>query len=324
MLPVGATGSRGRLSSDTLKVYNTSYRVSHGQRVHDSGKLNFTSYLGHPSETGFTANQRPAIYYRPSLDHIDNPQFGLLLCDSYMSQTKRHYQPHVWPGCSGSLPNLTNKSRDSGFYQLRSHPKTVTGKEKTEYQRLFVPHRLTPTVSQDHVVIGPKGATGFTEGTDLEFNTFQEKNTNKVEPRVSHGSVMKNDYLPPSFLQGTEAMPGLCSHSCRETGFTRGAIAPLVCPSSLLPSPQTKSNAPTEKTIGRKEPTGFLLNDPNSQVFPDVPFDCSHFTTHYKSKFCNDADFKKMRSGHTGAGIISAKMDNSYSRRDMDRFIFRG
>ncbi|XP_071353533.1 stabilizer of axonemal microtubules 4 isoform X2 [Trachinotus anak] len=321
---VGATGSRGRLTSDTLKVYNTSYGASYGERAH--GRVNFPSHLRHPSETGFTANQRPAIYYRPSLDHTDNPQFGVLLSDSFMSQTKRHYQPHVRSDGSGSLPNLLNKPRDSGFCYLRSHPKTVAGGEKTEYQRLFVPHRLIPAVSQNHLTVGPKGETGFTEGTDLQLNTFQEKNSSRVqaEPRQTHSSVMKNDFLPPPFLQGTEAIPGLCSHSCRETGFTRGAIAPLACPSSLLPPPQTKSNAPTEKTIGKKEPTGSLLNAPNNQTFPHTPFDCSHFTTHYNSRFCRDADLEKLRSGHTGAGTISAKMDNGYSRRDMDRFIFRG
>ncbi|XP_039988194.1 protein phosphatase 1 regulatory subunit 32 [Xiphias gladius] len=323
---VGETGSRGRVTMDTLKVYSTSYRASYGERVHDPVRVTFTSYLGHPSETGFTANQRPAIYYRPSLDYTDNPQFGLLLSDSFTSQTKRHYQPHIRSECSGSLPKLINKPRDSGFYQLRSHPKTVTGEDKTEYQRLFVPHRLAPAVSQNHVTIGPKAETGFTEGTDLHLNTFQEKNSSRlpVEPRQTQSSVTKIDFLPPSFLQGTEVIPGLRSHSCRETGFTRGSIAPLACPTSLLSSPQSKSNAPTERTIGKKEPTGSLLNAPNNQAFPNTPFDCSHFTTHYKSKFCCEADLEKLRSGHTGAGIISAKMNNGYNLRDMDRFIFRG
>ncbi|XP_044050461.1 protein phosphatase 1 regulatory subunit 32 [Siniperca chuatsi] len=318
MLTVGAPGSRGRLSGNTVKLYNTSYRASY-----DAGRV-FTSCIGHPSGTGFTANQRPAIYYRPGLDHIDNPQFGLLLSDSLISQTKRHFQPHIRSDCSGSLPNLVNKPRESGFHQLRSHPKAVTAEEKTEYRSLFVPHRFTPTVSQNRVTVGPKEESGFTEGTDLQLNTFQEKKSCMVEPRQTHSSVMKSDFMQPSFLQGTEAISGLCSHSARETGFTRGAIAPLACPTSLLPSPHTKSNAPSEKTVGKKEPTGFLLNAPNNQAFPNSPFDCSHFTTHYKSTFCHQADYEKLKSGHTGAGILSAKMDNGYNRRDMDRFIFRG
>ncbi|XP_078113237.1 stabilizer of axonemal microtubules 4 isoform X1 [Sander vitreus] len=312
MPTAGATGSRGRLTSNTVKLYNTFH-----------GRVNFTS--GHLSGTGFTSNQRPAIYYRPSLDRIDNPQFGLSLSDNFMSQTKQHYRPHIRSDCSGPLPNLINKPSDSGFYQLRAHPRTVTVEEKTEYQRLFVPHRLTPTVSQNHATVHPRGQSGFTEGTDLQLNTFQEKKSCMVEPLLTHSSVMKNDFMPPSFLQGTEARPSLCSSRfSRETGFTRGAIAPLACPTSLLPSPQTKSNAPTEKTIGKKEPTGFLLNAPNNQAFPNTPFDGSHFNTHYKSMFCHDADYEKLKSGHTCAGIISAKINSGYNRRDMDRFILRG
>ncbi|KAI3371256.1 hypothetical protein L3Q82_023873, partial [Scortum barcoo] len=327
---VGATGSRGRLTGNRARLYNTSYKASNGERVFSwpifymtvshTERMNFTSYLGNPSETGFTSNQRPAIYYRTSLDNIDNPEFGLLLSDSFMSQTKQHYQPHIRSDCSGSLPSLINKPSESGFYQLRHHPKTETVEEKSEYQSLFVPHRLIPTVSQIHVTVGPKGESGFTEGTNLQPNTFQEKKSCIVEPHQTHSSVMKSDFVQPSFLQGTEARPGLCQHSSRETGFTRGAIAPLACPTSLLPSPHTKRNAPTEKTIGKKEPTGSLLNASNNQTLPHSPFDYSHFATHYKSTFCHHADVEKLKSSPTCAGIISAKMDNGYNRRDMDRY----
>ncbi|XP_054476753.1 protein phosphatase 1 regulatory subunit 32 [Anoplopoma fimbria] len=313
MPTVRATGSRGRLTGDRVKVYNASY------------DQNLTSHLGHPSETGFTSNQRPAVYYRPVMDHIDNPQFGLLLSDSFMSQTKQHYQPHIRSDYSGSLPNLINKSRDSGFHQLRSRPKTATMEEMTEYQRLFVPHRLTPSVSQNHVTVGPRGGSGFTEGTDLQLNTFLEKKRCMVEPLQTHSSVMKSDFVSPSFLQGTEARPNMCSSRfSRETGFTRGAIAPLACPPSLLLSPRTKSHAPTTKSIGKKEPTGFLLNAPSYQTFCNTPFDRSHFNTHYESTFCHDADYEKLKSGHSCAAIISGNRENSYNRRDMDRFIFRG
>ncbi|XP_029378324.1 protein phosphatase 1 regulatory subunit 32 [Echeneis naucrates] len=292
--------------------------------VADTGRVTFTSHLGCPTVTGFTANQRPTIYYRPSLDHTDNPQFGHLLSDSFMSETKQHYRPHVHSDCSGSLPNLVNRARDSGFCYLTCHPRTVGGEEKTEYQRLFVPHCLTPAVYNNHVTMGPKGETGFTEGTELQLYTFQEKHRRAVEPQQTHGSVMKNDFLAPTFLQGTEVIPGLRSHSSRETGFTRGAISPLAFPNSPLPSPQTKRDAPTMKAIGKKEPTGSLLNESNKQTFPNASFDSSHFTTHYKSSFCRDADFEKLRSRHTAAGIISAKMDSGYNRRDVDRSIFQG
>lgn len=93
----------------------------------------------------------------------------------------------------------------------------------------------------------------------------------QVEPHQTRRSVTKSDFPPPSFLQvypqnfsrsdltfwkdvmsfsivcqsqqcvsvlvfeGTEARPDLCSLSSRETGFTRGAMAPLACPVSTDP-----------------------------------------------------------------------------------------
>ncbi|KAK2842358.1 hypothetical protein Q5P01_012558 [Channa striata] len=318
----GARASNCQLTSKT-PAYITSYRASFDERLQDSLRVNFRSYHGHPSGTGFTANLRPALYYRRSLDHIDNPQFGLLLSDSFTSQTKRHYQPHIMSDFS--LPNLNNKPPQSGFHQLWTHPKPAsTVEDKTEYQRYFVPHHLRPTVFQNPVIVGCKENTGFTEGTELQLNTFQDKNRTNVRLRQTPSSVMKNDFLPPSLLEGKEPIPGLCSHSSRETGFTRGAKDPLACPSSLLPSPQAKIIPITKKTIGKKEPTGSLLNTTNSQVLPHTPFDFSHFTTHYKSSFCNSANVDKLRCGYTGSGIINTKMDTGYNRREMDRFILRG
>ncbi|KAG7245424.1 hypothetical protein INR49_010875 [Caranx melampygus] len=132
MATVGATGGRGRLTSDTGKVPDTSYTA---------------------------------------------------LCGG-MAQ--------------GSLPNLINRSKDSGLSYLRCHPKAVATEEKVQ-----------------------------------------------VEPPQTLSSVMKNDFLPPPPLQ-----------------------------SSLLPSAHT--------TISVM------------------------------------AELEKLRHGYIGAGIIGAKMDSGYNRRDMD------
>lgn len=73
-----------KVMSETLQSFSINHTDLHSNlgsdnfdiSVLDSDRMGFTSYLGRPSETGFTSNHRPAIYYRPSLDHIDNPQFG--------------------------------------------------------------------------------------------------------------------------------------------------------------------------------------------------------------------------------------------------------
>nr|XP_020487026.1 protein phosphatase 1 regulatory subunit 32-like [Labrus bergylta] len=267
MPTVAATGSRGQLTSDNSTSYRDFYEAS---------MENFTSHLRHSSSSGFTANNRPAIYYKPSLDLIDNPHMGFMLSDNFTSQTKQHFQPHMQPACSGSLPNLLNKCKASGFHQLTCPPQTAILEEK-------------------------------------------------VEPHQSHSSVMKSDFISPAFLQDNEATRGLCGRSYRESGFTRGAIAPLACdPTSRLSPFKTKSEAPTKKTIGKKELTGFLSNASNSQAFPKTPFDCSQFTTHYESRFCHPAVYEKFKPANAQAGIMSTKMDNGYNRQGMDRFIFMG
>ncbi|CAB1433027.1 unnamed protein product [Pleuronectes platessa] len=75
----------------------------------------------------------------------------LLLSNNFLTLTNLHYQPHIRADCSGSLPKLINKPRDSGFRQLRSHLQPETGEElkpeygtdsheRLRYVRLFATH----------------------------------------------------------------------------------------------------------------------------------------------------------------------------------------
>ncbi|XP_016888374.1 protein phosphatase 1 regulatory subunit 32 isoform X2 [Cynoglossus semilaevis] len=310
---MSADGAAGTPSGDTLGFI-------HRENTHGRGKVHFTPFLRGPSATGYTANQRPAVYYTPHLDHTDNPQLGLLLSDSFTSQTKRHYQSHVSSDRSNPLPNLFNNRRDGGFHQLKTHQRTVSSSDETEYQQFFVPHHLTSKASVKHVSIGPKVPTGFTEGADLHFITFQDKKSSLTCREPQRSSVMKSDFVRSPFVQATEATPGLRHRSCRETGFSRDTVAPMVRPTPVSAPPQMRTSAAGLKSISRKEPTGFLLNGPNNQVFPNAPFGVPHFTTHYKSTFTHGADWK---SGRTDAGIIP-KMDNAFNHRDTDRFIIKG
>ncbi|KAK5619515.1 hypothetical protein CRENBAI_013900 [Crenichthys baileyi] len=295
---IGATDRRGVLSKATFRPSNKSHTMAFGESK-ALDRMSFTTHLGRTRGSGFVSNQRPALFNKLSLDLIDNPQFGLLLSDSFTSQTKQHYQPPIHSDGSGSLPSLPNKPRASGFYHVRSLSKAGPVEAKSEYQSFFVPHHLTPSVSH-HMKLGPKVETGFTEGTNPQLNTFQDKKSCIV----------------------AESIQRVHSHSVKETGHTRGPIAPLASPSSLLRSPETRSNAPVVKTIGKKELTGFLLNTPH-EIFPKGPFEPSHFTTHYKSKF--SCGYQKDRNSVPAAGIINTShtMDNGYNHRDTDRFILK-
>ncbi|PWA30438.1 hypothetical protein CCH79_00015323 [Gambusia affinis] len=139
-----------------------------------------------------------------------------------------------------------------------------------------------PTVSR-HMNMGPKLETGCTEGEDLQFITFRDKKHATEVPRLTSKTVMMNDYRSPTFMQGNERLPGVCSCSCRETGYTRGANPLLVDPRLHLPSLELKCRIPVVKATGNREPSGFCLNMPN-EIFSKGPLDPSHFTTHYNNK----------------------------------------
>uniref|UniRef100_A0AAZ1X0R4 Uncharacterized protein n=1 Tax=Oreochromis aureus TaxID=47969 RepID=A0AAZ1X0R4_OREAU len=302
------------------------YKVHHSTVIKITHKWKTFKTVGNLPRTGppskFTPSNRDLFTYKTCRRQSGEQatwSCRLLLSDSFVSQTKQHYQPPIRSGCSGSSTNLVNKPGNSGFHQLRIQPKTASVEEKTEYQSSFVPHRPTPAVSQNHVTVGPKGGSGFTKAAERQINTSLIG-----EPHQTPSSVMKTDFVPLSLLQGTEAKSGLCSRSCRETGFTRGDIAPLAHPVSLLSSRQTKTKAPVPSTIGQKEPTGYLLNTHKNQTFPDAPFDPSDFITHYKSKFCHRDDPEKFKSMNSCPRIVSSKMESGYNLRDTDRYILRG
>uniref|UniRef100_A0A668ANI0 Stabilizer of axonemal microtubules 4 n=1 Tax=Myripristis murdjan TaxID=586833 RepID=A0A668ANI0_9TELE len=308
---VGATGIRGRLTSSTLSLCSGYNKASYGE-------INFTPCLAHHSATGYSSNLRPAIYYKPSLDLTDNPRLGLLLSDNFISQTKRDYQPYTRSDGSEASPNLSDKARESGYLQLGTVPKRVSVLLQTEYEGAFVPHRPAPTVSRNHVTVGRKGESSFIRETACEPNTFLPKNSCLVGIFYYNNHQTCKGILCPSAYQGTEALPNVGTHTSRETGFTRNTTDPLACSASLLPSSQTKNNAPTERFIGRKESSGFVLNEPGNQTFPNTPFDRLHFLTHYQSKFCDRAAVEKLRSGSTWAGINN-KRSNGFTRRATDR-----
>ncbi|XP_074533311.1 stabilizer of axonemal microtubules 4 [Halichoeres trimaculatus] len=249
---IGATGNR--TSSDHLP--STSYRQFYGQKaVSDPSMVNFSSHLGNPGRSGFTANNRPAIYYKPSLDHTDNPQMGLMLLDNFFSQTKRHYQSHIHPDGSGSLPNLLDKHRQSGFHQLRSHPKTAMLERKTvpqqTYRSVMKSDFLCPSALQGNDVTpnmcgSSCQESGYTRGAippwacDLPFilpsfkikQAFPTKKTiGKKESTGFLSNAPKDETFPKTpfdrshFTTHYDNM--FCYHTGHEkleTGFTHGGV----------------------------------------------------------------------------------------------------
>ncbi|XP_048013678.1 protein phosphatase 1 regulatory subunit 32 isoform X3 [Megalobrama amblycephala] len=277
----------GRPTNAGLDQYCTTFRQSYGKEL-------FLPSVGHHFGTGYSANHRPVLYYSSSLDRYDNPQFGLSLLDSFESQSKRHYQRLALPDGTAPLACSGSRRRESGYLQLQTQPRPRAASRQTEYKGTYIPHRLK-------VLVGPIEESGYTEGTNLQPNTFLPQHINMDDARRIQESVTRTDFLPGSFLQGSEALPKLASRALRETGFTRETQRPLTSSGS----------------------SGFVLNAPNITSLSHTPADPQHFLTHYQSKFCDKSSVEQQRSDWVRGGIQRHR-ESGYSGRDTDRFNLSG
>ncbi|CAM4733904.1 unnamed protein product [Leuciscus chuanchicus] len=354
--PSHGTGRpQGRPTNTGLDQYCTSFRQSYGKEL-------FQPRLGHHFGTGYSANHRPALYYSSTLDRYDNPQFGLSLLDSFESQSKRHYQRLALPDGTESLACSGSRRRESGYLQLQTQPKTVRAKDthietqqvsrapchvtspwphcsltfslflflslsqraashQTEYKGTYNPHRL-------RVLVGPIEESGYTEGSNLQPNTFLPQHINMDDARRIQESVTRTDFLPGSFPQGSEALPKLASHALRETGYTRDTQRPLTGSASLQggfseDGRQKTRPALTRLSIGLTGSSGFVLNAPNITSLSHAPADPQHFLTHYQSKFCDKSSVEQQRSDWMRGGIQRHR-ESGYSGRDTDRYNLSG
>ncbi|XP_059392118.1 protein phosphatase 1 regulatory subunit 32 [Carassius carassius] len=311
---VGMGRPGGRPANIGLDQYCTSYRQSYSKEL-------FQSCLGHHFGTGYSANHRPVLYYSSSLDRYDNPQFGLSLLDSFESQTKRHYQRLVLPDGTEPLACTGSRHRESGYLQLQAQPRPRAASCQTEYKATYIPHRL-------RVLVGPIEDIGYTKETNLQPNTFLPQNINMDDARRTQESVMRTDFLPGCFLQGSEALPKLASRALRETGFTRETQRPLTSSASVQggvgkDSGKKTRTAAARWSIGPVGSSGFVLNAPNITSLSHTPADQQHFLTHYQSKFCDKSSVMPQRSEWLRGGIQRHR-ESGYSGRDTDRFNLSG
>ncbi|XP_073725049.1 stabilizer of axonemal microtubules 4-like isoform X1 [Misgurnus anguillicaudatus] len=300
----------GRLTNIGLDHYCTSYRHSYGKEF-------FQPCLGHHSGTGYCANHRPVLYYSSSLDHYDNPQFGLSLSDSFESQSKRHYRRMVLPVGKEALSCSGTKLRESGYLQLDSQPRARNVFWKSENKKSYNPHHL-------RVSVGRREESGYTEGINLQPNTFLPYHINMDDARRIQESVTRSDFLPKVFPQGSEALPKLSSCALRDTGFTRDTPKPLTTSVSAQgnsnESNRHKTRSPLVRwSIGPMSSSGFILNTPNITSLSHTSVDPQHFLTHYQSKFCDGSSVEHQR-GEWMKGGVQMHRESGYSGRDRNRF----
>ncbi|XP_024202567.1 stabilizer of axonemal microtubules 4 isoform X4 [Pan troglodytes] len=156
--------------------------------------------------------------------------------------------------------------------------------------------------------IGAKEGSGFTKQSHQSPIVFQPPSQALPgDPALLPGqSVTKSDFLPKTHLHGGEFLPVLARGSKRETAFSRGnerILNPRVPPHCPEPSSvshqqfqplhrmqQTNVALLGRETVGKKEPTGFSLNNPMYVRSPCDPDRDQRYLTTYNQGTLTSAD----------------------------------
>ncbi|XP_006026075.1 protein phosphatase 1 regulatory subunit 32 [Alligator sinensis] len=356
-LPLGSVSPYVKMSSggsmDPMKFYATSYGTAYGQEK-------FHPRVGCHSGTGYKSNYLPVVYYKSSLDRVDNPAMGLLLRDNYESVTTQHFRPLQVPDGKCPLPWSVHQA-GSGFVREKpiscptvkavkkvhfdtreeGGPQGIAGLEprhapilhmlqgkgsvdrenarhgphymSTEYNSKFRFEMPRQSDFLQRKTIGVKEETGFTEEVHRNLTVPQPL---RSQPGIS---ITKTDFLPSTIPHGDEFLPVLAKGSKRETGFSRGATDPKGTVPSLrvedsgplshshfqgLQRPlQTQTKLLGREYVGKKELSGFSINNGKYVTPPYDPDMPNQYLTSYNSMF-----YEKMlkgvdREGWTWGGI---------------------
>ncbi|XP_019340808.1 protein phosphatase 1 regulatory subunit 32 isoform X2 [Alligator mississippiensis] len=312
-LPLGSVSPYVKMSSggsmDPMKFYATSYGTAYGQEK-------FHPRVGCHLGTGYKSNYPPVVYYKSSLDRVDNPAMGLLLRDNYESVTTQHFRPLQVPDGKCPLPWSVHQA-GSGFVREKpiSCPTVKAGPHymSTEYNSKFRFEMPRQPDFLQRKTIGVKEETGFTEEVRRNLIVPQPL---RSQPGIS---ITKTDFLPSTIPHGDEFLPVLAKGSKRETGFSQGATDPKGSVPSLrvedsgplshshfqgLQRPlQTQTKLLGREYVGKKEPSGFSINNGKYVTPPYDPDMPNQYLTSYNSMF-----YEKMlkgvdREGWTRGGI---------------------
>lgn len=260
-------------------------RFYHSRYESDYGIENYRPRKGRAVGTGYSANFRPGVYYKRSLDQVDNPLMGFLLTDNYESMTKQHFLPAKGSNGKDALPLGVIQKSESGF--IRQRPLTV------------------PTVAEAKSVFFDSRRYGGLSRPGLEprhkalLHTLKQKDPVEEE-NASQGPAYMKSETAVKFL-GEPTAP-LKTHQKdigfhEETGFTHNKnIEPITykpddahtneSPGTVTSRPtgrsETESNFNLWKDASGKEPlpgitarsncaTGFIREAPRKLYATRVP-----------------------------------------------------
>nr|XP_055137760.1 succinate dehydrogenase assembly factor 2, mitochondrial isoform X5 [Symphalangus syndactylus] len=178
----------------------------------------------------------------------------------------------------------------------------------SEYSSKYLRDPLDQPDFLQKKLIGAKEGSGFTKQSHQSPIVFQPPS--QALPGdlalLPGQSVTKSDFLPKTHLHGDEFLPVLARGSKRETAFSRGnerILNPRVPPPCPEPSSvshqqfqplhqmqQTNVALLGRETVGKKEPTGFTLNNPMYVRSPCDPDRDQRYLTTYNQGTLTSAD----------------------------------
>ncbi|XP_007106256.2 stabilizer of axonemal microtubules 4 [Physeter macrocephalus] len=215
------------------------------------------------------------------------------------------YGPQAIKGLEPTEVPLLHQQQNKGLPEwenARHGPRFMTPEYNSKY--LKEPSNQPDLLQKKST--GAKEETGLTEGSNKNPIIFQPPSqVLPGDPVLLPGrSVTKSDILPVTHPHGDEFLPVLARGSERETGFSRvneRTLNPRVPPSGPEPSSmnhrqfqplqrmqQTNVALLGRETVGKKEPTGFSLNNPSYVRSPyDPDLDNRYLTTYNQGYFEN-------------------------------------
>ncbi|XP_007174492.2 protein phosphatase 1 regulatory subunit 32 [Balaenoptera acutorostrata] len=234
------------------------------------------------------------------------------------------YGPQAIKGLEPKEVPLLHQQQNKGSLEwenARHGPRFMTSEYNSKY--LKEPSNQPDLLQKKS--IGAKEETGLTKDSNKNPVIFQPPpQALPGEPVLLPGrSVTKSDFLPMTHPHGDEFLPLLARGSERETGFSRvneRTLNPRVPPSGPEPSSmnhrqfqppqkmqQTNVALLGRETVGKKEPTGFSLNNPSYVRSPYDPDLDNRYLTTYNQGYFENIPKGLDREGWTRGGVQPQK-----------------
>ncbi|XP_074228029.1 stabilizer of axonemal microtubules 4 isoform X1 [Camelus bactrianus] len=234
------------------------------------------------------------------------------------------YGPQAITGAEPKDVPLLHQQQNKGSLEWensRHGPRFMTSEYNSKY--LKEPSNQPDLLQKKS--IGAKEETGFTGESTKNPIIFQPNSQALPGDPVllPSRSVTRSDFLPITHPHGDEFLPVLARGSERETGFSR-VNERILNPRVPTPGPepcsmshwqfqppqrvqQTNVALLGRETVGKKEPTGFSLNNPSYVRSPYDPDLDNRYLTTYNQGYFENIPKGLDREGWTRGGIQPQK-----------------